>query len=83
MDVFDDPNCGDCGKPKSEHIGNPSGLYCYADYNGHLFTPEPTDSTLMSFIDSEYPLMYQCMVSLWKLNNGHTTTQEEHEQDRV
>lgn len=65
-----DPICGECGKPLSKHF-HEDREYCNEVTNGDVFTDDPSDTMLMAFIRKKSSGIYDRMVTVWKLENGH------------
>lgn len=65
-----DKICGNCGNPYSKHYFEEE-IFCNDFTNGDVFTDEPQDYILISFIEENYNWVYKLMVYFWKKNNGH------------
>jgi hypothetical protein len=63
--------CGNCGKSFADHYHEDED-YCFENTTGDIFTEEPSDGILVSFIENEHPNIHAQMVSEWKQENGHS-----------
>jgi len=68
--VTNDPICGNCDKPLSEHY-HEHEIYCFTDTNGDVFDDEPSESYVMDKICEKYPNLYDEIVNQWQSDNGH------------
>lgn len=73
--VSKDPICGNCGKVLGNHFHDGfNNAYCRNDFmNRDVFTDEPSDSAIMSFLRTDYAMIVNAAISVWKLKNGHNT----------
>ena len=65
-----DPICGNCGQPLSKHY-HEDDEYCYDNTNGDVFTDEPSDCILLSFIERKHTWLHKQFIHNWKVMNGH------------
>lgn len=63
-----DPICGNCGKPRSEHVPN-MGEVC-PQQQGY-FTSEPSDATLMAWMRKTYSVWVRAAAREWSRHHGH------------
>lgn len=72
-----EPICGNCGKPRSQHYGEDKD-YCReaVSYFQTDFSETPSDSTLMSWLRHESPVLYEQAVLRWKQAHGHEPRKE-------
>lgn len=71
-----DAVCGSCGNKFCEHFietghGEEQIAFCNTETNGDIFTSEPSDDALMSFIRGNYENFHAAIVRKWKHENGH------------
>lgn len=69
-----DPICGNCNKPRSHHFHDPCGLnnrYCNQITDGDVFTAEPSDATMVSWLRMTYPVWLFVAEREWKREHGH------------
>jgi len=69
--------CGNCGNKFSQHFietghGEEQIAFCNTETNGDIFTEEPSDMAVMSFIRNHYQNFHEAIVSKWKRENGHS-----------
>jgi hypothetical protein len=68
-----DPVCGHCGRPLSAHY-HENEVYCFQDTTGDIYTDEPSDDHMGSFLRYRHAELYAQLVKEWQAENGHAPT---------
>lgn len=68
---MNDPICAACGNKKSRHLFEANEVFCNDYTNGDVFTSEPSDHQISELLQEHHPNVYQKLIYLWKLENGH------------
>jgi hypothetical protein len=68
--------CGACGKRFAEHIREQYSkhevrYYCNTETTGDVFTDEPDDATIIMFMETHYPSVFELMKKLWRKSSGY------------
>lgn len=66
-----DPICGDCEMPKSQHFHEGKIWYCNQVTNGDVFTDHPSDANLLAYMEFEDPALIETWRDRWKREHGH------------
>jgi len=67
----EDPICGNCGKPYSEHYFERE-VFCNSYTNGDTFQDEPHEQWVMEQMADRHPELFDAIVDEWKRENGHS-----------
>lgn len=65
-----DPVCGHCGHRLSAHY-HENEIYCFKNTTGDIYTDEPSDDHMGSFLQHRHPNLYAQLVKEWQAENGH------------
>lgn len=63
---FDDTICGACGNAYGDHYFEGDDVFCNDYTNGDWFTRDPTHETLMSYMESKFPLIVEAAIEAWR-----------------
>lgn len=66
----DDPICGKCNRPESQHYKQRMGLFC-KQHGVSVFTVEPSDSVLLTWFRRVSPGVAEQIEADWKREHGH------------
>ena len=68
-----DPNCGNCGQPKSMHgcDNHSRELHELCIGRGTIFGSDPDDRVFLEWFKKRDPYVYFSLKAQWKIENGH------------
>jgi hypothetical protein len=70
IDIMKKHTCGNCGKQYSNHY-HEDEIYCFEHTNGDVFSSEPSQGEICTYMATYYSDLYEKIIENWKIENGH------------